>query len=139
MGSELVKGWSKSLRVRMCGFGDQNYSFSIFRSYQHSEVRTFVKKYSFHRPRLKYVRTHFVRGRSALHRAALNGQREEVERLVTSGAEIEATDEEGWAPQISACAVQNAKDWKTYSPNLVEECRHALAAGKMCQQSQSQP
>ena len=44
MGSELVKGWSKSLRVRMCGFGDQNYSFSISRSYQHSEVRTCVKK-----------------------------------------------------------------------------------------------
>jgi len=75
-------------------------------------------------------RPHIVQGRSALHLAAFNGEREEVERLVTSGAEIEATDKEGWAPQISACAFQNVKDWNMLSPNLVEECRHALAAGK---------
>ena len=50
---------------------------------------------------------------------------------MTSGAEIEATDEEGWAPQISACAVQNGTVWNTLSPNLEEECsRHALATAK---------
>ena len=53
-----------------------------------------------------------------------------MDRLLASGADIGATDKEGWAPQISACSVQNVKDWKTLSPNLVEECRHALAAGK---------
>ncbi|CAK9056032.1 unnamed protein product, partial [Durusdinium trenchii] len=39
-----------------------------------------------------------AKGRSALHLAAFNGEREEVERLVTSGAEIEATDKEGFTP-----------------------------------------
>eukprot|EP00913_Durusdinium_trenchii_P003938 g3647.t1 len=35
------------------------------------------------------------KGQSALHRAALSGEMEEVDRIVASGADIEAADKEG--------------------------------------------
>ena len=42
-----------------------------------------------------------IRGQSALHRAALSGEMEEVDRIVASGADIDPADKEGWSPQIS--------------------------------------